>query len=66
MAKLQNLLVLIRPGVYMAFIDREDVFYSVPAHRNHQDYLTFFVAEYLKLVCVLNGYGPNMRLFTKI
>ena len=50
----------------MAFIDLEDVFYSVPAHKNHQDYLTFFIAEYLELVCMLNGYGPTMRLFTKI
>ena len=29
-------------------------------------YLTSFVEEYLKFVCMPNGYGPAMRIFTKI
>ena len=33
------------------FIDLKDVFDSVPVHKNHQAYLTFFVKEYLKFVC---------------
>ena len=66
MESLQNLLETIRPGVYMASIDLKEVFYSVPVHKNHQVYLTFFVEEYLKFVCMPNGYGPTMRIFTKI
>ena len=66
MESLQNVLELIRPGVYMASIDLKDAFYSVPVHKNHQAYLTFFVEEYLKFVCMPNGYGPAMRIFRKI
>ena len=66
MESLQNVLELIRPGVYMASIDLKDAFYSVPVHKNHQAYLTFFVEEYLKFVCMPNGYGPAMQIFTKI
>ena len=66
MESLQNVLELIRPGVYMASIDLKDAFYSIPVHKKHQAYSTFFVDEYLKFVCMPNGYGPAMRLFTKI
>ena len=31
----------------MASIDLKDAFYSVPVHKNHQAYLTFFVEGYL-------------------
>ena len=50
----------------MASIDLKDAFYSVPAHKNDQAYLTFFVEEHLKLVCIPNRYGLAMRIFTKI
>ena len=63
---LQNVLELIRPGVYMASIDLKDAFYSVPIHKKHQGYLTFFVEEYLKFVYMPNEYGTAMRIFTKI
>ena len=53
MESLQNVLYLIRQGVYMASIDLKDAFYSAPVHKNHQDYLTFFV-EYLNFVCMPN------------
>ena len=66
MESLQNVLELIRPGVYMASVDLKDAFYLVPVHKNHQAYLTFFVEEYLKFVCMPNRYGPAMRIFTKI
>ena len=66
MESLQNVLEIIRPGVYMAFIDLKNAFYSVPVHKNHQAYLKFFVEEYLKFVCMPKGYGPAMRIFTKI
>ena len=63
---LQNVLELIRPGVYMVSINLKDVFYSVPVHKNHQAYLKFFVDEYLKFVCMPNGYAPAMQIFTKL
>ena len=67
MEQLQNVLELIRPGVYMASIDLKDAFYSaVPILENHQAYLTFFGEEYSKFVYMPNGYGPAMRIFTKI
>ena len=66
MESLQNVLELIRPGIYMASIDLKDAFYSVPIHKNHQAYLAFFVEEYFKFVCMPYGYGPAMRIFTKI
>ena len=36
MESLQNVLELIRPGVYMASNDLKDAFYSVAVHKNHQ------------------------------
>ena len=66
MESLQNVLELIRPGVYITSIDLKDDFYSVPVHKNHQTYLTLFVEEYLKCVCMPNGYGPAKRVFIKI
>ena len=63
MELLQNVLELIRPGVST---DLKDVIYSVPVHKNHQAYLTFFVEKYLKFVCMPNEYQPAMRIFTKI
>ena len=63
---LQLLLELIKPGVCMASIDLKDAFYSIPVHKNHQAYLTFFVEKYLKFVCMPNGYGRAMRIFTQI
>ena len=66
MESLQNVLELIIPRVYMASIDLKDAFYSLPIHKNHQAYLTFFVEKYSKFVCMPNGYGPAMQIFTKI
>ena len=60
MESLQNVLELIRSEVFMASIDLKDVFYSVPVRKSHQAYLTFFIEEYLKFVCMPNGYEPAM------
>ena len=63
MESLQNISGLIRPGVYVASINLKDVF--LPAQKSFQAYLTFFVEEYLKFVCMSSGYGPAMPIFTK-
>ena len=64
MEHLQNVFELIRPGIYMAPIDRKDAFYSIPVHKIHEVYLTVFVEEYLKFVFMPNGYGAAMQIFT--
>ena len=66
MESLQNVLELIRQGIYIASIDLKDDFYSLPVHKNHQGYLAFFVEEYLKFVCMPNGYEPTIQIFTKM
>ena len=50
----------------MASIDLKDSFYSVLVAANHQKYLKLFANQYLKFMCMSNGYGPAMRIFTKI
>ena len=66
MESLQNILELIKPGVYMGSIDLKDAIYSIPVQKNHQACLKRFVDEYLKFVCMPNGYGQAMRFFTRI
>ena len=65
MESLQNVLELIRQVVYMAPIDLKDAFYSEPVHKNYQAYLTFFVEEYLKFVCMPNGYNQPCEYLQK-
>ena len=65
MESLQNVLKLIWPGVYKESIDLKNAFYSVPVQKDRQVYLTFFIEEYLKFVCMPNRCGPAMRIFTK-
>ena len=50
----------------MATNDLKDAFYSAPVVTHHQKYLKCFANEYLKFTCTPNGYGPAMRIFTKI
>ena len=42
MESLQNVFKLIRPRVYNESIDLKTAFYSVPAQKDRQVYLTFF------------------------
>ena len=39
---------------------------SVPVAAHHQKYLNIFANMYLKFTCMSNGYGPAMKMFTKI
>ena len=66
MESLQNVLELITPGGCMASIDLKDAFHSIPVHKNHQAYLSFYVEKYLKFVSMSNGHGAAMKIFTKI
>ena len=50
----------------MTSIDLKDAFFSVPIHCTHQKYLKFTFDDLLQITCMPNGYGPAMRVFTKI
>ena len=55
---INNVLNIIRPNVFMASTDLKDI--SVPIHPK-------FTFDYLfQFTCMPSGYGPAMRVFTKI
>jgi len=67
MESIDTALQLLRPGVYLASIDLKDAFYSIPICSEHQSYLTLiFETGFYKFLALPNGYGPAMRIFTKI
>ena len=66
MKSIQNVLKMIKKDAFIASIDLKDVFYSVPVAAHHQKYLHSFANEYHKFTCMPNGYGPAMKIFTKI
>ena len=49
MESLQNVLKLIRPGVYKESIDLKTAFYSGPVQKYRQVYLTFFYRGIFKI-----------------
>ena len=59
-----NAINLINPNVYMTSIDLKDVFSSI--HNDYPKYLKFMFGNLLQFSSISNGYGPAMRLFTKI
>ena len=63
MKSLQNVLHMVKSGVWMASVDLEDAYYSVPVHEEYQKYLTFFWEYPLKLVAMPNGYRAAIRAF---
>ena len=50
----------------MASIDLKDAFFSVPIHYDHQKYLKFIFGNLFRFTSMPNGYGPAIRIFTKI
>ena len=64
MESLQNVLHMVKSGVWMASVDLKDAYYSVPID---QEYQNKFLWEYpLKFIVVPNGYELAMRAFTKL
>ena len=63
---INNVLNIIRPNVCMAYIDLKDAFFSVPIHSTHQKYLKSIFDGLFQFTCMPNGYGPAMRVFTKM
>ena len=64
--KMESIQHVPEPVHYMASIDLKDVLFSVPIYREHQTYLKFKLGSYYKFICMPNGYGPAMCIFTKI
>ena len=51
----------------MTSTNLNDTFFSVPIHHpTHQKYLKFIFDDLFQFTCMPNGYGPAMRVFTKI
>ena len=66
MESINNIVNLIKPNVYMASTDLKDAFFSVPIHYDHQKYLKFIFGNLFQFTSMPNGYGPAMRIVTKI
>ena len=66
MESLQNVLHMVKSGVWMASVDLKDAYYSVPIDKEYQKYLKFLWEYPLKFIVMPNGYGPAMRAFTKL
>ena len=67
MESLLNVLNIIKPNVYMASVDLKDAFYSLPIHEENQKYFKFAWGDsFYSYRGMPNGYGPAMRIFTKI
>ena len=63
MESLQNVLHMVKSGVWMASVDLKDAYYSVPIHEEYQKCLKFLWEYPLKLVAMPNGYTAAMRAF---
>jgi len=67
MESIQNVIDSIEEGSFMASVDLKDAFFSIPINIEHQKYLKFRHRGILyKFISMPNGYGPAMRVFTKV
>ena len=67
MESLGDVLNIIKPGVWMASVDLQDAYYTIPVHPDHQKYLTFsWQHKYYKFTCLPNGYAYAPMIFTKL
>ena len=66
MESLQNVLHMIKSGVWMACVDLNNAYYSVLIQEENQKYLKFLWEYHLKFIVMPNGYGLAMREFTKL
>ena len=67
MESLGDVLNIIKPGVWMASVDLQEAYYTIPVHPDHQKYLTFsWQHKYYKFTCLPNGYAQAPMLFTKL
>ena len=66
MESLTSAILLMTPGCYMASVDLQDAYYSVPINKKCQKYLKFsWQGELFQFTCLPNGLASAPRLFTK-
>ena len=67
MDTLESCLNLMDPDCYMASIDLENAYHSVPIHPDYTKFFKFLVGNQLYKYCVLpQGYRDSPRIFTKL
>ena len=67
MESINQVIDIARLNVYMASIDLKDAFQSIPIHPEHKKYLKFAVlSKIYQYICMPNGYGPAVYIFTKV
>ena len=67
MDTLDMVIKLMKPGCYMASIDLQDAYYTLPVHPDHQKFLKFKFQDTLyQYTCLPNGLSSAPRIFTKL
>ncbi|XP_057312172.1 uncharacterized protein LOC130653671 [Hydractinia symbiolongicarpus] len=67
METLQDVLCLIKPGVWMGSIDLKDAYHSIPLHIDFQMFLAFsWNKQFYQFLALPFGFGPAVRIFTKV
>ena len=66
METINNVINLIKSNVHMASIDLKDTVFSVPIHKDHHKYLKFIFRNLFQFKSIPNGYGPAMKILSKI
>ena len=63
----KDVLDMIRPEAWMSSVDINDAYYSIAIHKDFIKYLKlFWEDQYFAFQCLPNGYGPTLRMFTKV
>ena len=65
MESINNVINLIQPNLCMVS-NFKDALFSVAVHVDDQKFLKFIFDNLFRFTCIPNGYGPAMRVFTKI
>ena len=64
---LKHVISIIRQNCFMASVDLNDTYYSVPIHQDHQKYLKFvWQGQFYQFSCLPNGFACGPRLFTTL
>ena len=67
MTTLKEVINMIKPNSYLASIDIEKAYFSVPINDKYKKFLRFsWLGKIYQFECMPNGYKDAMRLFTKL
>ena len=63
----KDVLDMITPGAWMSSVDLKDAYFSIAIHKDFIKFLKLlWEGKYFAFQCLPNGYGPALRMFTKI